>query len=321
MPADYTWVQGDVLPVASDTLTYSDNTAVNLAGATVSFIMRSLTAEKQQTLTGETKVVSAAKGEVSFTPSAIDTGVPGNYMANWLVTFSGGKPMTFPTTGYLWVQIQENLTTAGGAQLVGLPEIKDYLNIPANDRTHDTKLLSFIGAARPLIENMVGPVLPTTFNEWHDGGNYFISLRRRPSTALGTSPVFTLMACSEYRGPAEYSLSIVADPAHGSIYSCFFEKRQGIVERRTSGGGVISFPPMAGSVHVVYQAGQEVVPENVREAALEIVRTNYQTTQAVGGGRQTVADADEYGQPYGGLFVPKKARELLQPNRRAPAIY
>ena len=73
------------------------------------------------------------------------------------MTFSGGTVMTFPTDGYIEINIEENLTTPGGARLVSLGEIKDHLNIPAADRTRDAKLLRMLagfvtpyGAARVL---------------------------------------------------------------------------------------------------------------------------------------------------------------------------
>lgn len=317
--ADFIWKQGDVLPIITDSLTYSNEESVNLEGAQVKFVMRALTAAEQVKLTGEAKITTAKEGKVSFTPSVSDTSTVGNYMANWVVTFAGGEQMTFPTAGYLWVEIEENLTHKGGQLLVSLPDVKDYLTIPANDRIHDQKLIRYIEAVGPIIENIVGPIRLIQREEWHNGGNYFIQLRRRPSTAFGTSPVIHLIACSEFRGPIEYPLSIIQDPAHGSIYSCFLEPLQGVVTRRTSGGGVMAFPPMAESVHVVYQAGQETVPANIYEATLELIRVNWSTTMAVGRGSMSLADENDTGPPLG-YFVPRRVRELLAPMKKHPSI-
>jgi hypothetical protein len=125
-----------------------------------------------------------------------------------------------------------------------------------------------------------------------------------------------LNAISEYRGPIEYTLSIVEDPAHGSIYSAMMDM-DGIVTRRTSGGGVIAFPAMPRSVHVWYTAGQASVPSNVYEATLELIRINYQHTQqagAAGFGREPTEE-----KPMG-FFVPGRVYELLTPTRRAPSV-
>lgn len=316
--ADYTIVQGDTAPLFTDALTYSDNTPVNLTGATATFVMRALTAGAPATLTGTTTISAALLGGVTFTPSAEDTATPGMYMAKWSVVFPDGTQMQFPTVGYLWVSVEENLTTAGGAQLVGLPDVKDYLGIPANDRIHDARLIRFIHAVRPLIENITGPIIPASFTEWHDGGQYFIQVRRRPSTAPGTSPVLTLESISEFIGPTEYVLAIVTDPSQGSTYSAMLDPTGRIV-RRTAGGGVTGFSPSADTVRVTYTAGQATTPHNVYEAALEAIRVNYQTTQQVGRARRAEADENDTGPPLG-FFLPRRCLELLSPNRRAPSV-
>ncbi len=318
MPADFQIVQGDAAPYFEDILRFNNGELAE--PESIEFVMRSPTSMEPLALKGASQILNREQGRVVYIPNVADTATPGGYMANWRAEIEG-KQMTFPTVGYLWVEVQPNLTSRSAVTLVALPEMKDYLNIPANDRIHDDKLIRFIKSVRPIIENIVGPILPQVFEEYHDGGNYYISLRRRPSSSMGTNPVYTLMACSEYRGPIEYPLTIIPNPAQGTIYSCMFHPHQGIVERRTSGGGVMAFPKMASAVHVVYQAGQQQVPENVKEAALETVRVYYQTTQAVGPGRQTVADVEELGTPFGGMYLPRRARELLQPNRRSPSIF
>jgi len=238
---------------------------------------------------------------------------------NWVVTFVDDSVMTFPTIGYLSITVEENLTTAGAAQLVSLPDVKDYLAMDPKDRTHDAKLIRFIEACRPLIEEITGPVVPQVFEEWHTGGQTFILLQRRPSRAPGTSPILDLISCSEYRGPIEYPLKIVQDPAHGDLYSVHLDSRRCTVTRRTSGGGLMAFPAQPEAVRVLYRSGQQTVPANVYEATLELVRVNYQTTQQVGRGRRTVTDDYDTGPPLG-FFMPRRVKELLAPNRRAPSI-
>jgi len=322
MPADFTLKQGDIQTL-TDTLSYRTAAGaispVDLTGATVQFVMRALASQTPLVLAGTTTILDAPAGSVEFTPTSADTAAPGLYVASWVVTFPSGQPMTFPTVGYLTVSIEENITTQGGAQLVGLPDVKDYLNIRTDDRTHDAKLIRFIHAVRPLIEQTTGPIIPQVFEEWHDGGQYFVQIRRRPSTGYGTSPILTLVGCDEYRGSIKYPLSVIQDPAHGSIYSVIMD-RLGRVVRRTTGGGVIAFPPMPQSVHVVYQAGQATVPPNVYEAALEAIRVNYQTTQGTGIGSRALSDDLDRTGPSLGFFMPRRCLELLGPTRRAPSI-
>lgn len=319
MAADINIKQGDTLPVYTDTLALDDGTPVNLTGASVRFVMRSQTTSAPVALTGIAAITLAAGGDVSFTFSSADTASAGMFMANWIVTFSGGQTMTFPTTGYLWVSVEENLTTVGGAQIVSLPYVRDYLNIAADDRDHDAKLTRFIHAVRPLIENITGPLLPTTFDERYDGGHPLIALRHRPSSGPGTSPVLTLNAVSEYRGPIEYTLAIVADPSRSTTYSCTLDASLGTITRRTSGGGSMAFYPGHDSIHVVYTAGQATVPENVHEAALEAIRLNYINTQPTGKSSHSVTDDLDRTRPLG-FFLPRSVIEMLAPNKRFPSL-
>lgn len=321
MAADYIIVSGDTGTVFSAALTYSNGEVVDLDGAAVQFVMRAMTANRPLDLTGEVSIVSPLQGEVSFTPSAADSATVGNYAAVWVVTFSGGAKQTFPTEGYLWVQVQENLSTEGGAQIVGLPEVKDYCNIREGDHTHDTFLVEAIGAVAPLIENLTGPILAKTYDEYYEGGHSTISLRHKPSFGYGTDPVLILMAVSEYRGPIEYELSIVPTPTQGSVYSVMANPELGTIVRRVSGGGTTSFwedpeHPQQ-SVHVVYYAGQATVPPNVKRATLETIRWWHSTTQETGKGSLGQAD-EEVIRPM--VAIPYHVEAMLAPTRRHPAL-
>lgn len=317
--SDFVIKQGDTLPILLDSLTYSDDSAVDLTGASVNFVMRSQTAATPVINTTAT-IVSAAAGTVSYTFTEANSATVDLYMGNWTVTFSGGAQMTFPTVGYLSISVEENLTSPGGQLLVSLPDAKEVLNIDAADRVHDAKIIRFINACQVIVESIVGPVIPQVFEEWHDGGQYFIRVRRRPSSALGTSPILTLMACSEYRGPIEYPLSIIQDPSFGSVYSCMMDT-YGTITRRSAGGGIIAFPSMPRAVHVWYQSGQQTVPWNIYEGTLELVREHYQQTQQAGRGRPTAnTDEDTSTQQYVGFLVSGKVRQWLTPTRRHPSI-
>jgi hypothetical protein len=321
MAADFVIVQGDTEPLLADKLTYANKELVDLEGATVVLNLRSLTAREPVALTGEVGIVSALKGEVSYAFSAADTAVPGNYMANWTVRFPSGKQMTFPTIGYMWVQVQENLVTPGGVQLVGLPEVKDHLFLPAFDRTHDETLTRMIEAVGPLIEDQTGPIIPKVYDEWYEGGHSTISLRHKPAYGYGTEPVLNLLAVSEYRGPSEYTLSIVPTPTQGSVYSVMLNAELGTIVRRTSGGGTYAFWSDSShpqqSVHVVYESGQKSTPANVGRAALETIRWWFETTQAVGKGNLTQADA-EMARPM--VALPYHAVAMLAPSKRYPSL-
>lgn len=317
MPADWTLKQNDTAPILTDTLTYSNGQLVNLTGATLTFVMRSLTAPTPVLLTGVTAITKPLEGKVSYTPSAGDTANTGMFMANWHVSFPGGQSMSWPTEGYLWVEIEENLTHAGGQQLISLPEVKDSLGIPPNDRIHDAALTGLIEDVRPLIEEHTGPILLQTFTERFDGGQNIITLTHTPSYGFGTTPVLNMLGVSEYRGPIEYPLQLIQNPVYGGIYSYEVDPREGTITRRTAGGGIIAFFPGRNSIRVTYQAGQQTVPRNVQRAARETIRWWYRTTMATG--RGSLAQADEEGHmPM--VSLPYHAVAMLNPTRRYPSL-
>lgn len=319
--ADSDWVikQGDVFPVFSDTLTLSDGTVPNIS--TLQFVMRN--AQMQPvTLTGTPAVVNPTTGAVQYAPTVGDTTASGSYLASWVAELVGGGQMTFPTVGYLSVEIEPSLSGTSIPQLlVDLETVKRYpgMSIPANDRHVDTRLTDFILAVQPLIEHVTGPILPTIFEEWHDGGQDYLQLRHPPSVGYGTTPVLDLIACSEYNGPIEWSLAGVASPDQGQMYSYQLDTRLGRVVRRTAGGGVQPFPYMPQSIHVVYRAGQSEVPRNVRLAVCESVRLYWQTVQPVGTGRKTQSDQMDLG-PTTISVLPPSVERLLKPTRRHPSI-
>lgn len=316
--------QGDTTPALATTILGSNGSALNLTSATVSFTMRTLTSNTPVTLAGTASITNATAGQVQFAWAAADTQTPGLYMGEWHVTLSGGGTYTFPNDGYLSINIEQNLTTPGGQLLVSLADAKDYLNIPTTDHTRDAKLVRFIRSLTPQIEAICGPILINLHEEWHTGGQYFIKVRRRPSTTYETTPVLTLFGVSEYRGPVEYTLSDIPDPAHGSIYSYMMDMF-GIITRRTSGGGIIAFPAMPQAVHVWYASGQSAVPSNVYEGTLELLRLHFRSSQQGhprpgGGGGGATVDEEEPGHEMFSVFVPPKIREYLAPQRRAPSI-
>lgn len=310
---DFTIKQGDTLPILFDALSYADGSIADLTGAAVTFVMRSPSAV---IVNASAAILSAPGGIISYTFTATDTATPGQYTAEWVVVFGTGQQQTWPTAGYLEITVEENLTAPVGLRLVSLAEAKDVFNIPAADRTHDAKVLRRIAAITPIIENVVGICVPRQFDEWYDGGQAFLRPRHRP--------ILSVQAVTEYRGPIAYPLFDVQDPAHGTIYSFEFENNR--IVRRSPGGGIIAFPYMPQSIHVVYTAGRDPIPPNIVEGTLELLRLNYQKTQQqgfdhlAGGGGGGDPDDQLDDKPRLGFFVPGRVREMLQPNKRAPSV-
>lgn len=321
MPADWIVKQGDTQPAYMDNLSFSDGTVPPLQGATLTLRLRSLANASVVTLAGTTEILNPNTGDVLFTPTAADTAVAGNYFSEWVVTYAVGTGLgqqTFPTDGYNWVFIEPTVASLGQS-IVSLGDLKRYLNIQGNDRTRDADLMSWIGAITPLLEAEVGPLVPQLFEEWHDGGSNVISLKHDPSLGAGTSPVLQLLAASEYRGPIEYPLALIASPVFGSIYSTQLVKDYASITRRSAGGATLAFMPGRESVHVWYQAGQNPVPGNVQRAALEIARILYRWPQQIGGGSLSPADRMEMvGAAH--AEISRVVRLWLHPTRRYPSI-
>lgn len=198
----------------------------------------------------------------------------------------------------------------GPTALVTLAEARAHLNFTA-DTSHDTELQGFIDAAQPVVEDIVGPVVNVTLDEWYDGGGMFLSVRRRP--------IVSVTSVTEYIGTSTYTLTQVATPDLATTYSYSFEP-SGRIARRSAGGGLRAFPTGVSNVRVVYVAGRATVPANVRLATLEFIRHNYQLSQQ--GGRPAFGGGASEEGPWtpSGFAVPTRVIELLSPYRRHPSI-
>jgi len=314
---DFTIRQGDSLPYLTQTFTDSTGTPVDLTGCTVHFVMRTLTASTPA-INAEAEIVDVATGQVSFAFSSEQTATAGEYMGSWIVTNGSGGTFTIPTQGYLTISIEENLVTAGGSQIVSLAEIKEALNIPSDDRSHDSRLTQMALDIVPVIEHITGPILQRSCTEWYDGGSQSIILRNRPAVSVE--------AVSEWWGPIEHVLTQVDNPTAGTMFSFQFEA-PGRVTRRGPGGSTMCFEYGPQQVRIEYTAGLETVPPNVTEAALQLIRVHYDRTQARPMLRGWIGDGSlddnepSNGSMILGFFVPNVVRELLQPSQKTQAFF
>lgn len=81
---------------------------VDLTGASVKFIMR-LPGASAPKVNAAATVEDAAAGKVAYTFIAADLDTPGDYWAEWQVTFGGGAVQTFPAGGYNIVRVVDDL--------------------------------------------------------------------------------------------------------------------------------------------------------------------------------------------------------------------
>jgi len=155
---------------------------------------------------------------------------------------------------------------AGG--LVSPEEVRAHLRIsPASWTTYQTRLLSWIAASRVLIEDEVGSLALTTYDEWYDGGAATIMLLE--------SPIASVTSVTETFG-ANVVRTLTMQPIDGqqavNAYGYTADYATGQLVRRVTG---IAAPFALGrrNVHVVYAAGTAGVwRENYRLANLEQLR-------------------------------------------------
>ncbi len=100
--------EGDLLPIFDDTLYDTDGSALDLTTATGVQLVYQRAGDSTAT-TKTAAIDGAATGEVSYSWTSGDTDTAGDYTFEWLVTFTGGKPRRFPSTGHGSFKINRKL--------------------------------------------------------------------------------------------------------------------------------------------------------------------------------------------------------------------
>jgi hypothetical protein len=98
--------RNDTKDTISYKVTNKDGSVVNLTGATVRFVMGK---GKNLITNSNATIVNAVSGDVSYTLTDSDTLAAGTFNAEFEVTFSDGKVKTYPSNGYILVNIQANV--------------------------------------------------------------------------------------------------------------------------------------------------------------------------------------------------------------------
>jgi hypothetical protein len=95
--ADIVLVQGDTRPVINATLHVQGSLApINLLHSTVKFQMRRVD-DKLYTVNGSCSIVNPATGTVSYTLATNDLNTPGDYLAQFEITFPDARVQTTAT--------------------------------------------------------------------------------------------------------------------------------------------------------------------------------------------------------------------------------
>lgn len=106
MSPDIPFGEGDVGPAVDDVILDGLGNPMDLSGATVVFRYRDkdqLSAEINEPAVVEQTTEPLTMGAVSWTPAGPMP--PGEFNANWVVSFGGSAPVTFPDDRYLWMSV------------------------------------------------------------------------------------------------------------------------------------------------------------------------------------------------------------------------
>jgi hypothetical protein len=191
---------------------------------------------------------------------------------------------TGPTTAYADVfDVQPAMPTG----IVSLADARAQLNMGPLETADDDELRGFIGAATGAVERALGRVVVRrTIVERHELG-------RASEVLLRQVPVLSLTSAATADGSTTWNTAnLRVDSATGLV-------------KVTSG------EPLSGDVDFTYQAGEVVIPDDYRLAALIIVEHLWETQRGTMG-VQLGGDNETYS-PGRGFAIPRRALELLDP--------
>lgn len=250
--------------------------------------------------TTATPAVTGSAGSFAATVPAAQVGV---YLLVWTVTGTVAD-----------VQVDQFTVTAPTLQLISLSDLKDQLNISTTDTTGTAKLRRFIQSAGDVVKNIVGPVLPESRNYTVDGGGLFLVMPQRWVISI-TSMIETISVVN-------YTLT--EQPLGSSLnnYGYTWDRGGGKVTRRGAGGAAIPFAAGVMNVSCTYMAGMSTIPQDITDAAGELIRHWWANGQQPWRGAFPGGGGDDSGtQPIMGFAIPNRVIEMLMPYRATPGIF
>lgn len=180
--------------------------------------------------------------------------------------------------------------------VLDLDDAKAQLNITGT--THDLELESYISSVTDVVEHHIGPVIIREVSEERQGGPFLV---------LAHTPVVSLTSVTP----------VLSGGISYDVTTLVFNAATGVVRR--GDGSAFTGGPFT----VIYQAGRaaitEDVPANINLAARIIVAHLWDTQRGGFGAPRLGGDTDMAPTPMG-FLVPRRALELLNPDRKAPVI-
>jgi hypothetical protein len=201
--------------------------------------------------------------------------------------------------------------------LVTLDDVKDHLDIDANDMSQDTRLQRFLDGATALIRDKVGAVVPESVTEWHRGGAGTILLVEFPVLSVETVTEYgrNWADQDDIENDGSIVLTQVATPDQSDGESYMVEVPKGTITRLNRFGRSIPFSNGTKAVQVSYTTGAASVPADIVLAILTDIEGLWRPSQNSGG--SGAFDSPDTGGGWGtpvGLF-PRLDAVLKASNR------
>lgn len=152
--SDFYIGQGDTASPLFDTLRKADGSPANLTGASVVFRLVPLRGGAPIVNNLPAVIDDAVAGEIHRDWIAGETVNAGDFLGQWIVTFTGGKVQTFPNVGFLLITISPDAATTAGRYLT-LDELKKTLKLTGKDYA-DRELEISISAAADALDVVYG---------------------------------------------------------------------------------------------------------------------------------------------------------------------
>jgi hypothetical protein len=192
-------------------------------------------------------------------------------------------------------------------------EVKPWLQIPANDTSRDFQLRLIIDMACAWACNYIGrPIGPTTYDRRFDGwanwnGAYIM---------LPFYPVLEVTSVIEYWGIAGPHVLVESTPTvQVDGWQCVYNT--GRLNRVFPGNVQKPWFPGSRNIEVVWTAGFNPIPADIKVAVLELIAHWFRNTQQMGGRPSNAINAAAEFEPadQSGLWagIPYRCTALLAP--------
>jgi hypothetical protein len=212
-----------------------------------------------------TVVVTVTLPDLTVATPAVTNATTGTYTASYPTTQAGHHDVGWVATGLNACAYEDAFDVAVPERLIiSLADARAALGKPAGDTVKDEDLRLYIMAATPIMENIIGPILQQTQDQWYDGGSPIIMLTK--------TPVISVTSVTETFG-ANVIRTLIYQPLDGitpvDAFGYTLDSKSGALIRRVSG---VAAPFAAGrrNVHVISQVGRVLTANQVLATRLVV---------------------------------------------------